>query len=208
MPLSLLVTLAVMYFLGLTINMMSMMGMMLAIGMLVDNAVVVTESVFRHRQLDPDRPTAATLAGVSEVGVATLAGTATCVVVFLPMLFGERTEATIFLAHVAIPICVAMVASLLIAQTLIPMLTVRFPAPPPIAAGTLLGRLRERYARALGWTLEHKWWTAGGIVLVLASVALPATKSRTTCFRPIPAAIWSWRTTSTARFLCSAWSRR
>ena len=52
-PLSLLVTLAVMYFVGLTINVMSMMGMMLAIGMLVDNAVVVTESVFRHRQLDP-----------------------------------------------------------------------------------------------------------------------------------------------------------
>ena len=83
MPLSLLVTLAVMYFVGLTINVMSMMGMMLAIGMLVDNAVVVTESVFRHRQLDPDNPQAATLAGVKEVGVATLAGTATCVVVFL-----------------------------------------------------------------------------------------------------------------------------
>ena len=83
-PLSLLVTLAVMYFVGLTINVMSMMGMMLAIGMLVDNAVVVTESVFRHRQMDPENPQAATLAGVREVGVATLAGTATCVVVFLP----------------------------------------------------------------------------------------------------------------------------
>ena len=102
-PLSLLVTLAVMYFVGLTINVMSMMGMMLAIGMLVDNAVVVTESVFRHRQLDPENPQAATLAGVKEVGVATLAGTATCVVVFLPILFGSNNQISIWLTHAAIP---------------------------------------------------------------------------------------------------------
>ncbi len=128
-PLSLLVTLAVMYFVGLTINVMSMMGMMLAIGMLVDNAVVVTESVFRHRQLDPDNPQRATLAGVKEVGVATLAGTATCVVVFLPILFSNSNQISIWLTHAAIPICVAMVASLIIAQTLIPMVISRFAAP-------------------------------------------------------------------------------
>src|SRR5678816_4298524 len=122
-PLSLLVTLAVMYFAGLTINVMSMMGMMLAVGMLVDNAVVVTESVFRHRQMDPGNPQAATLAGVKEVGVATLAGTATCVVVFVPVLFGSNNQISIWLTHAAIPICVAMIASLIIAQTLIPMAT-------------------------------------------------------------------------------------
>src|SRR4029077_18829732 len=95
-PLSLLVTLAAMYFAGLTINVMSMMGMMLAVGMLVDNAVVVTESVFRHRQLDPDHPQRATLAGVKEVGVATLAGTASCVVVFLPILFSNSNQISIW----------------------------------------------------------------------------------------------------------------
>ena len=82
--------------------------MMLAIGMLVDNAVVVTESVFRHRQMDPGNPQAATLAGVKEVGVATLAGTATCVVVFLPILFSNNNQISIWLTHVAVPICVAM----------------------------------------------------------------------------------------------------
>jgi HAE1 family hydrophobic/amphiphilic exporter-1 len=167
-PLSLLATLAVMYFLGLTINVMSMMGMMLAIGMLVDNAVVVTESVFRHRQLDPGNPQAATLAGVREVGVATLAGTATCVVVFLPILFGSNNQISIWLTHAAIPICVAMVASLIIAQTLIPMATSRFAAPPPMDHGSWIARLQDRYTRALDWSIHHRGWTLIGLVTVLA----------------------------------------
>ena len=170
-PLSLLVTLAVMYFTGLTINVMSMMGMMLAIGMLVDNAVVVTESVFRHRQLDPGNPQAATLAGVKEVGVATLAGTATCVVVFLPILFSNNNELSIWLTHVAVPICVAMVTSLFIAQTLIPMVTSRFAAPPPMDHKSGIARLQERYTRWLDWSIHHRGWTFAGLVLVLALTA-------------------------------------
>jgi HAE1 family hydrophobic/amphiphilic exporter-1 len=170
-PLSLLVTLAVMYFVGLTVNVMSMMGMMLAIGMLVDNAVVVTESVFRHRQLDPGNPQAATLAGVKEVGVATLAGTATCVVVFLPILFGSSNQLSIWLTHAAIPICVAMVASLIIAQTLIPMVTSRFPAPPPLDSRSWISRLQDRYTKTLDWSIHHRGWTAFGIFAVLALTA-------------------------------------
>ncbi len=167
-PLSLLVTLAVMYFVGLTINVMSMMGMMLAIGMLVDNAVVVTESVYRHRQMDPGNPQAATLAGVREVGAATLAGTATCVVVFLPILFGSNNQISIWLTHAAIPICVAMVASLIIAQTLIPMATSRFPAPPPVDSKSWIARLQDRYTKTLDWSIHHRGWTAFGLVAVLA----------------------------------------
>jgi hydrophobic/amphiphilic exporter-1 (mainly G- bacteria), HAE1 family len=170
-PLSLLVTLAVMYFVGLTINVMSMMGMMLAIGMLVDNAVVVTESVFRHRQLDPDNPQRATLAGVKEVGVATLAGTATCVVVFLPILFSNSNQISIWLTHAAIPICVAMVASLFIAQTLIPMVISRFAAPPALDHKSWISRLQERYTRWLDWSIHHRGWTALGLATVLLLTA-------------------------------------
>jgi hydrophobic/amphiphilic exporter-1 (mainly G- bacteria), HAE1 family len=180
-PLSLLATLAVMYFIGLTINVMSMMGMMLAIGMLVDNAVVVTESVFRYRQKRPDQAIAATLAGVREVGIATLAGTLTSIVVFLPIVFGERNQAAIFLSHVAIPIVVAMIASLIVAHTLIPMLTTRFPAPPPVTEGSWIGRLQERYASILASTLQHGKRTAGilfaatglTVGLLIASSAMP-----------------------------------
>ena len=168
-PCSLVVTLAVMYFLGLTLNVLTMMGMMLAVGMLVDNAVVVTESIFRHRELDPRHAAAATIRGVSEVGVATLAGTAATVIVFLPLVFGERSQTSIFLVHVAIPIVVAMVASLLVAQTLIPLLTSRLPAPKPQAASSFIGRLQERYARVLRWVLRSPWKTAGLVTLTLAS---------------------------------------
>lgn len=173
-PFSLVITLAAMYFIGLSINILSMMGMLLSIGMLVDNAVVVTEGVFRHRQLTPDRPLEATLAGVKEVGVAVMAGTASSVAVFVPLLVGEKNEATIFLAHVAIPIVVAMIASLIVAQTLIPMLLARFPSPPPIGKGTLFARLQDRYGRLLAASLRHKWVTAGLVIVVLGSVALPA----------------------------------
>ncbi len=174
-PLSLLITLAAMYFIGLSINVMTMMGMMLAIGMLVDNAVVVTESVFRHRQMNPTDPRGATLAGVREVGVATLAGTATSVVVFLPILFGERNQMTIFLTHVALPIVVAMIASLVLAQTLVPMLTSRFPAPPPLKDGNLIARLQDQYVRGLDWFLaRHRrpLYLLGG--MMLATIALVA----------------------------------
>ena len=128
-PGSLLITLAALYFLGLTLNIFSMMGMMLAIGMLVDNAVVITESVFRQRQLTPGDPRGATLRGVSEVGVATLAGTLATIIVFVPLVFGSPSEITILMKHVAVPIVIAMVASLLVAQTIIPMLSVRITAP-------------------------------------------------------------------------------
>ncbi|HPF27543.1 MAG TPA: efflux RND transporter permease subunit [Steroidobacteraceae bacterium] len=178
-PLSLLVTLAVMYFTGLTINVMSMMGMMLAIGMLVDNGVVVTESVYRHRQQQPEQPVEATLTGVREVGIATLAGTLTSVIVFVPIIFGEKNQMSIFLAHVAIPIVVAMLASLIIAQTLIPMLTSRFPAPPRQSSGGWIDALQSRYTNALRTSLLKPRRTAAALVgLVLVTGALLAASTQ------------------------------
>ena len=154
-PVSLLVTLAAMYFLDMSLNVMSMMGMMLAVGMLVDNAVVVTESVFKQRQLMPDRPIEATLAGVREVGVATLAGTATSVVVFLPILFGDLNEMTVFLVHVAIPIVVAMIA------------------PPPANHSRWITRLQDQYVSALRWLLGRRRRAAlllGGLIGLTAAL--------------------------------------
>lgn len=168
-PASLLVTLAAMYFLGFTLNVLTMMGMLLAIGILVDNSVVITESIFRHRQMNPDRPLDATLSGVSEVGVATLAGTFSTIIVFLPLVFGEKNQMSIFLVHVAVPIVVAMLASLVVAQTLIPMLAARMPPPPPVAAGSWFARLQSRYERALLWALSHRRTMAACTVLIVLS---------------------------------------
>ncbi len=168
-PASLLVTLGAMYFMGFTLNILTMMGMLLAIGMLVDNSVVVTESIFRHRQMTPGQPLKATLAGVQEVGLATLAGTFSTIIVFLPLVFGEKNQMSIFLVHVAVPIVVAMLASLLVAQTLIPMLASRMPPPPPVASGSWFARLQNAYQRRLEWALDHPKTMALIVLLILLS---------------------------------------
>ena len=179
-PFSLLITLGALYFGGLSLNILSMMGLMLAVGMLVDNAVVVTESIFRHRTLNPDEPFKATLLGVNEVGLAVIAGTATTIIVFAPIIFGVKTDMMVFLTHVAVTIIVALLASLLIAQTLVPMLAARVSVPPQPKSGALMDRLTKRYMRSLKWELNHPWWTAFGIVLVciigIAPMALKLVK--------------------------------
>jgi HAE1 family hydrophobic/amphiphilic exporter-1 len=168
-PASLLVTLGAMYFLGFTLNILTMMGMLLAIGMLVDNSVVITESIFRHRQLNPGHPVEATVSGVKEVGIATLAGTFSTIIVFLPLVFGEKNQMSIFLVHVAVPIVIAMVASLVVAQTLIPMLAARMPPPPGVSETSLFGRLQRHYTATLAWALDHPKWMALATVLLLVS---------------------------------------
>ncbi len=172
-PFSLMITLGALYFAGLTLNILSMMGLMLAVGMLVDNAVVITESIFRHRSDNPGEPFKATLDGVNEVGLAVIAGTATTIIVFAPIIFGAKVDITIFLTHVAITIIVALIASLVIAQTLVPMLAARVAVPPRPKAGAWITRLTDVYVRGLQWILSHRWWSALGIVLVCVIGVLP-----------------------------------
>jgi HAE1 family hydrophobic/amphiphilic exporter-1 len=175
-PFSLLITVAAMYFLGFSLNILTMMGMLLAIGLLVDNAVVVTESIFRHRQVPGADALDSTLSGVSEVGLAVLAGTLSTVIVFLPIIFGKESEISIFMVHVAVPIVVAMLASLLVAQTIIPTLTARFPPPPAIKAGSYFAKVQGWYLQRLDWMFSHKWWSALFVVAtVLSPVPLFAT---------------------------------
>jgi HAE1 family hydrophobic/amphiphilic exporter-1 len=149
------------------------MGLMLAIGMLVDNAVVVTESIFRHRAMDKTRPFNATLKGVREVGTAVIAGTATTIIVFAPIIVGTKNDIMVFLTHVAVTIIVALLASLLIAQTLVPMLAARIRLPKPPKSGALMPRLTRAYTKSLRWIIGHPWWTALGIVITCVIGVLP-----------------------------------
>lgn len=166
-PFSLLITLGALYFADLSLNILTMMGLMLAVGMLVDNAVVVVESVFRERAKDPDNPLEATYRGVKEVGVAVIAGTATTIIVFLPIMFGTQTDITVFLTHVSVTIIVALIASLLIAQTLVPMLAARVAAPTQTSRdGGVMRRLTAGYIRLLQWILVRPWKTFGLIAMV------------------------------------------
>ncbi|MGH8399595.1 MAG: efflux RND transporter permease subunit, partial [Gammaproteobacteria bacterium] len=172
-PFSLLIALAVMYFMGLTLNIFSMMGLMLAIGMLIDNAVVVVENIFRHRKLHPGDSVAASISGAREVALAVTTGTLTTIIVFLPNLFGTQNEITVYLKHVAITIVVSLVASLFISLTLMPMLSARIPAPREHKKKTAIEWLNGRYERLLGWSLMHRWAMIGFITLVVITSALP-----------------------------------
>src|SRR5690606_9048325 len=94
-------------------------------------------------------------------------------IVFVPVMFGAKTDISIFLTHVSVTIIVALVTSLIVAQTLVPMLAARIPPPPPAAEGAWIQRLTRRYARSLEWILVHPWWTTLGIVLVCVTGVLP-----------------------------------
>lgn len=168
-PFSLCITLGFMFFFGYSINILSLMGLMLAVGMLVDNAVVVTESIEQEKVNIKDTVTA-TKVGVSKVSLAVIAGTATTAIVFLPNIIGKKVSLTIFLEHVAISICISLFASLLIAQTLIPLLASKIKhKPKPKNAKPSV--MKQRYERMLAWTLSHQGWSAIiGVLMVVSTV--------------------------------------
>ncbi|GGW59059.1 efflux RND transporter permease subunit [Alishewanella tabrizica] len=172
-PAAIIVALGAMYFMGYSLNILSMMGLMLAIGMLVDNAVVVTESIFRERAAGGD-VRAATERGVKRVGLAVLAGTATTAIVFLPNIIGEKMQLTIFLEHVAIAICLCLAISLLLALTLIPLLTTKLTVQ---AVSEVQETWLERvYRRGLTKVMYWPKTATFLAIVVLLSTALPFSK--------------------------------
>lgn len=173
-PIAICIALGGMYFLGYSLNVLSLMGLMLAIGMLVDNAVVITESIL-HEQERGAEPKQATILGVGNVSLAVVAGTLTTAIVFLPNIFGKKIDVTIFLEHTAIAICLSLLASLLIAQTLIPLLTSRFmPAVKQVSSDQAPSRAQPGwYQRSLNWTYHHPRWTGFFALLLLVSIAIP-----------------------------------
>ncbi len=118
-PFSLLITVIWIYFRGGTFNLMSLMGMSLAIGMLVDNSIVVVENIVRHE----DRgyaPRPAAIHGVTGVGVAVTLATLTTVMVFLPIFFISDPRFQVIAVEIGEPVCVSVLASLLVALVFIP----------------------------------------------------------------------------------------
>lgn len=120
-PISIIITLGVLYFTGISLNNLSLMGLMLAVGMLVDNSVVITESVYTQQQLDPDNPKRALVKGVQLVMKPVIAGTLTTICVFLPVIVGEGNLLAIFLTHVAVAIIASLVISLMLSLSVVPM---------------------------------------------------------------------------------------
>ena len=172
-PFSLLVTVALLYFFNLSLNILTMMGLMLSVGMLVDNGVVVTESIYRHRQNDKTEKLVAIKKGVKEVGLAITAGTLTTAIVFLPNIVNSQNEVSMYLKHVGLTIVFALGASLLIAQTVIPLIArhVRLRLSNPKA--TTVDKMVTSYRRVLVWMIGHHKISLLIVFLVLVSVAIP-----------------------------------
>ena len=182
-PICFVMTLGFMYFAGVTLNILSMMGLLLAVGMLVDNAVVVVESIYQERERMPGQPRLASILGTRHVAIALTAGTLCHCIVFVPNLFGERNFLSIYLAQIAVTISVSLLASWLVAVSLIPMISARLKTPPAVRDERgLIPRLQQRYARFLRWTLEHRGWSVAGIVLIVAISLVPMALTKKNMF--------------------------
>ena len=182
-PICFVMTLGFMYFAGVTLNILTMMGLLLAVGMLVDNAVVVVESIYQERERMPDQPRLASLVGTRNVAIALSAGTLCHCIVFVPNLFGDRNMLSIFMSQIAITISVSLLASWLVAVSLIPMLSARMKTPPLVRDNRgLIPRLQVLYAAFLRWTLEHRGKSILGILLIVLLSVIPATQMKTNMF--------------------------
>jgi HAE1 family hydrophobic/amphiphilic exporter-1 len=134
----------------------------------VDNSIVVVENIFRLHENGLAKAEAASR-GATEVSLAITASTLTTIIVFIPLLFMEKGELQIFMREMGMAISFGLLASLLIAMTLIPLATSKLLKPGGIGRSRMLRKLTERYRSALKWTLSHSW---SMLLIVIAIVAV------------------------------------
>jgi HAE1 family hydrophobic/amphiphilic exporter-1 len=175
-PFSIIATFVLMYFTGITLNVMSLGGLAMGVGMMVDNSIVVLENSFRLRQGGMPADEAA-IQGGGEVTSAVIASTLTTVVVFLPLIF-IRGMSGVMYKQLALVVTFALLASLVSALTLVPMmasrLLVRLPEDRGIVRGLrqAFGRLEKLYAGLLEGVLRRPLLTVGVIVLAMGACLL------------------------------------
>jgi HAE1 family hydrophobic/amphiphilic exporter-1 len=203
-PISIISTFALLYMGGFTLNTMSLGGLALATGLIVDDAVVVLENIFRHIERDKKRAAEAAVSGTMEIASAVVSSTITIMVVFLPLLLIKGQAGQMY-TQFALVVIFSMAVSLLDAMTVVPMLASRLiqgdAHHEELADGhkrNLIESLFHRfgqwfnaldasYRNALGWTLKHRYWiligagviTACSMLLwpMIGSELMPATDS-------------------------------
>ena len=180
-PISIIATFALLFFNDLTLNQMTFGGLALGVGLIVDNAIVVLENIIRQREENGRSLKEAASIGTREVAGAIVASTLTTSVIFLPLVFARTTTATLF-QSLALVVVFALVCSLLVALTLVPMMASRFLT---IDAGEqtsdrdaskswfqrAFARLENRYSRLIETLLGRRWWVFGVTVVLLAGAA-------------------------------------
>jgi HAE1 family hydrophobic/amphiphilic exporter-1 len=177
-PLSVVITFIFMYFFKLTINMISLVGLAIGIGMLVDNSIVVLENIFRYREFGV-KPLEAAKLGTSEMFTAISASTLTTVAVFLPLALFVKGLASELFSDLAFTVTFSLLASLAVAMTVVPMLTAQIKRVKVREDLTTLldvdkelstrkgvtGALDRLYKKIIAWSLKHR-----AIVVVLIAL--------------------------------------
>ncbi|MDO5491221.1 MAG: efflux RND transporter permease subunit, partial [Bacillota bacterium] len=175
-PVSVVFALAMMYFTGVTLNMISLSGLAIGIGMLVDNSIVVIENIYRLRSMGYSLVQSA-VSGAVQVAGAITASTLTTICVFAPIVFVSGMTRDIF-SDLALTVAYSLMASLFIALTLVPAMAKSLLVKTP--KNTVLGqkgRVVTKYREVSAWALCHKKWILiGAVVLLFASSGLLLTR--------------------------------
>jgi HAE1 family hydrophobic/amphiphilic exporter-1 len=175
-PFSLIVACGVVWAKGGTLNTLTLLGLIVGIGMLVDNAVVVMENINRYQEKGVGRRAAALL-GSREVSVAAIAATTTSVIVFLPIIFSRPNEMNLYLKELGLTVSFTLLASLFISQTLIPLAASRFIRPKSEQKpGRGMVWMQDHYHSVLNFTLDHKWIAPVVGLAIIGSAVFPFLK--------------------------------
>jgi len=173
-PVSLMGAIAVMYFFGYTFNSVTLLALLLLIGVVVDDAIVVLENIYRHREhLEPDR-TKAAVSGSREVTFAVVAASFSLVAIFAPVVFVSGILGQ-FLRSFAVVVTFGVLVSLFVSLTLTPMLCSRFLEVAEkhgrvyLALERFFLGMENVYRRSLAWSIAHRWKVMTGALLVTLS---------------------------------------
>ena len=180
-PISVIFAIVLMYFTGVTINMISLSGLAVSVGMLVDNSVVVIENIYRLRARGATVVQAA-VSGAQQVLGAITASTLTTVCVFAPIVFVEGLTRELF-TDLALTMTYSLLASLLVALTMVPAMASGMLRRPLVQKPGLLDKIYPAYQKAIRWSLDHKAAVlAGSLALLILTGVL--TVSRGFSFMP------------------------
>lgn len=177
---SVVTTFVLMYFAGITLNMISMGGLALGVGMLVDNSIVVIENIFRMRSEGVSRKEAA-VAGAKQVAGAITASTITTIVVFVPIAFTTGITKQLF-TDMALTIGFSLAASLVVALTLVPTACSAWIGDNTVFKKTFSDKLANVYGKLLNSTLNHRWVVILAVILLLGGGIWGALSSGTQLF--------------------------
>lgn len=181
-PISIMAAIVAMYFSGVTLNVISLSGLALGVGMLVDNSIVVIENIYRMRVEEGASGKEAAIVGARQVGGAIMASTLTTVCVFLPIVFTKGITRQLFV-DMGLTIAYSLFASLLVALTVVPMMSAGLLKRAQKGESRLYVKIKDGYGKLLAGALHMKILVLlGTLVLFIASIFLAA--SRGTEFMP------------------------